>query len=89
MTVAGYHDAACLPERCEEAMCPRCDAPLFGSASPAPWCPTCDAIVSQEHSRCPYPATATSVDGQRLCHVHASLVDDAVPDEHDSPLDAW
>lgn len=70
-------------------MCPRCDTPLFGSASSAPWCPRCDALVPQEQARCPYPASATSVKGQRLCRVHAPLVDDAIPDEHDSPLAGW
>jgi hypothetical protein len=89
MTVTGYHDAAFLRERCEEGMCPRCDAPLFGSASSGPWCPGCEAVLSPEKARCPYPASATSVEGQRLCRVHAPLVDDAVPDEHDSPIDEW
>lgn len=76
MTIAGY-DIAALPERCEEALCPRCDTPLFGSASLSPWCPDCDTAWPWDEARCPYPATATSFEGERLCRVHAPLTDHA------------
>lgn len=89
MTASAYYETDSLPERCEEAMCPRCNTPLCGSASVSPWCPMCDAVLPWEEARCPYPASATSVEGQRLCRVHAPLVDNAVPDTRDSPLDEW
>ena len=84
-----YYDTTSLPKPCEEALCPRCDTPLFGSASFSPWCPECDAARSWDEARCPHPASATSTEGQRLCRVHAPWVDVARLDARDSPAAQW